>query len=143
MSGLLVIAATERELCPVNGARTLCGGIYVDVLDDNATLPRVVRVEPAQELVQLIRRVLPDALVSPIARSVLVGGAPEQAVDAMEGFGVLRAAELAGLPAVEVRVISNDPAVADRRLWRIEDALTVLHRTVRRLAPALSGPGYA
>ncbi len=55
----------------------------------------------------------------------------------MEGFGVLRAAELAGVRAVEIRVISNDPANADRSRWRIADALTVLDRTIRTVVPAL------
>ena len=44
----------------------------------------------------------------------------------MEGFAVLRAAELAGVPAVEVRVVSNRPEDADRGLWRIEEALARL-----------------
>ena len=48
----------------------------------------------------------------------------------MEGFSVLRAAELAGVPAVEVRTISNRPEDADRGLWRIEDALVRLGQIV-------------
>ena len=48
----------------------------------------------------------------------------------MEGFAVLRAAELAGVPAVEVRVVSNRPEDADRGLWRIEEALARLTEIV-------------
>ena len=49
----------------------------------------------------------------------------------MEGFGVLRAAQLAGVPAVEVRAISNHVEAA-RADWRLDDAL-------RALAQALPG----
>mgnify|MGYP002621079614 CR=1 FL=1 len=54
-------------------------------------------------------------------------------VEAMEGFGVLRAAQLAGVPAIEVRVISNVIEEADRRLWRFDDAFTA----VAALTPCL------
>ena len=47
-------------------------------------------------------------------------------VEAMEGFAVLRAAALAGVPAVEVRVISNEIAEPDRSKWRFDHALDVL-----------------
>ena len=44
----------------------------------------------------------------------------------MEGFGVLRAAALAGVPALEVRVISNMVGEEDRTRWDIPGALAVL-----------------
>jgi nucleoside phosphorylase len=55
----------------------------------------------------------------------------------MEGFGVLRAAGLAGVPALEVRVVSNAVEDADRSRWKITDALALLSEIVPRLAPAL------
>jgi futalosine hydrolase len=55
----------------------------------------------------------------------------------MEGFGVLRAAELTGVPALEVRVISNVVTDADRSRWMIPEALAVLGDAVARLVPAL------
>jgi futalosine hydrolase len=58
-------------------------------------------------------------------------------VEAMEGFGVLRATALAGVPAVEVRVISNSVSHADRSLWRIDDALATLRDAVPRVVSAL------
>jgi futalosine hydrolase len=57
----------------------------------------------------------------------------------MEGFGMLRAAALAGVPAVEMRVVSNSVSHADRSLWRIEDALATLRRAVPRVVAALRG----
>ena len=65
----------------------------------------------------------------PITTCAKVGGSGAE-VEAMEGFAVLRAAELAGVPAVEVRVISNSPAEADRGKWRFEEAFARLGEIV-------------
>jgi futalosine hydrolase len=51
----------------------------------------------------------------------------------MEGFGVLRACELAGVPAVELRAISNSPDEADRTRWRFDDAFAALADALHRL----------
>jgi len=56
----------------------------------------------------------------------------------MEGFGVLRAAQLAGVPAVELRAISNAVNEPDRAKWRFDDAFALLADAVARLVPALS-----
>jgi nucleoside phosphorylase len=44
----------------------------------------------------------------------------------MEGFGVLRAARLAGVPAVELRVIANAVEEDDRDRWDLPAALRTL-----------------
>jgi nucleoside phosphorylase len=44
----------------------------------------------------------------------------------MEGFAVLRAAELAGVPALEVRALANEIEEPDRVRWRVDDALRAL-----------------
>ena len=46
----------------------------------------------------------------------------------MEGFGVLRAAPLAGVPAVEIRAISNEIGEPDRGRWQIAEAIDALSR---------------
>jgi futalosine hydrolase len=112
--------------------------LYCDIVDSSSTLPRVERAAPASELVEAARRALPDAHLLPITTCGRVGGAGEVEVEAMEGFGVLRAAEVAGVPAVEVRVISNDPSEVDRGLWRIDDALTRLREIVAPLVEEVS-----
>ena len=58
-------------------------------------------------------------------------------VEAMEGFGVLRAAAEAGVPALELRAISN--RYGDVRAdWRIDEALEALCRAPsRRCSEAL------
>jgi nucleoside phosphorylase len=77
---------------------------------------------------------LPDAHALPIFTSAAVGGDHgTPAVEAMEGFGVLRACALAGVPVVEVRVISNVIGEADRSLWQVDEALEVLGAAVDAL----------
>lgn len=44
----------------------------------------------------------------------------------MEGFAVLRAAQLAGIPAIEVRAISNFIEEPDRRLWQFNEAFAAI-----------------
>ena len=98
--------------------------VYCDLA---AGLPLVSRVSADPRLVAVARQALPDAPVLPIGTSAAVGGAGDDVrVEAMEGFGVLRAAELAGVAAVEVRAISNAAGEADRSLWRLDDALAAL-----------------
>jgi futalosine hydrolase len=55
----------------------------------------------------------------------------------MEGFAVLRAAELAGVPAVELRCVSNLVDERDRGLWRFDDALGALEAALQRLLSGL------
>ena len=84
------------------------------------------RVEPDAALLARMRAALPDARVLPIGTSAHVGGASRCEVEAMEGFGVLRACALAGVPAVELRAISNSPDEPDRAKWHFEEAFALL-----------------
>jgi futalosine hydrolase len=56
----------------------------------------------------------------------------------MEGFGVLRACELAGVPAVEVRAVANELGEEDRGLWRLDEALEALARALDPLLEAVA-----
>ena len=67
----------------------------------------------------------------PIGTSARVGGSHGVDVEAMEGFAVLRACELAGVPAVEVRVVSNEIGEPDRALWRFDEAFARSARCCR------------
>ena len=51
----------------------------------------------------------------------------------MEGFAVLRACALAGVPAVELRAVSNAIDEPDRAKWRFDDALAALADALDRL----------
>jgi futalosine hydrolase len=95
------------------------------------------RVEPDAALLERARRALPEAQVLPIGTSARVGGTSGCTVEAMEGFAVLRAAELAGIPAVEVRAVSNDIDEPDRAKWRFDDALAALEQALPLLLAEL------
>jgi nucleoside phosphorylase len=129
----------------VAGARTLDPpalvlgevSIYCDVIDAASVMTRVERVEPDARLLAAARSALPEAHVLPIATAAKVGGGNLCEVEAMEGFGVLRAASLAGVPAVELRAVSNAVGESDRARWRIDDALAALRESVPRLLEVL------
>ena len=178
-SGILLVAATEIELCEhaglvcgigpveagiatarelalrppkrvvhvgVAGARGITpGGLVIgseSVYEDlSAEIPVIDRVAPDAQLLEIAREALPEALVLPIGTSAAVGSTSSPAdytlrVEAMEGFGVLRACERAGVPAVELRAISNELAEGDRSRWRIGRALEALAEALPRLLAA-------
>lgn len=180
---LLLVAATDRELCgrdglvcgvgpveaaaaaaralalrPVTavlhvgiaGARGLEPGtvvvgteaVYADLA---AEWPVVERAGADPALVAAALAALPGARSLPIHTSATVGGASNSLlqgegplVEGMEGFGVLRAAQLAGVPAVEVRAISNVIGESDRGRWQVAGALAALERALPRLVEALA-----
>jgi predicted 5'-methylthioadenosine/S-adenosylhomocysteine nucleosidase len=107
--------------------------VYCDVIDSSSSLPRIERVRPDAALLERVRGVLPEAHVNPIATCGKVGGGTGFDVEAMEGFGVLRACELAGVPAVELRAISNSPDEVDRAHWRFDEAFAALADALQRL----------
>jgi futalosine hydrolase len=107
--------------------------VYEDA--DGRLVP--ARVEPAPELVARARGALPAAHVLPIGTSARVGGTSSCDVEAMEGFGVLRAAALAGVPALELRAIANRIEEPDRARWLIDEALDALAAGLAALIPAL------
>ena len=175
---LLVVAATERELAPVEGARRLVCGIgpveaaaataralaeerpaavlHVGIAGAHELAPLTLvlgsealycdaagqlvpaRAAPDPELLARLRAAFPEAELSPIGTSAAVGGSHGVEVEAMEGFAVLRACELAAVPAVEVRVVSNEIGEPDRALWRFDEAFAKLAETLPRLVAVAS-----
>jgi futalosine hydrolase len=111
--------------------------VYCDALDSTSMIARVERVTPDPQLLAAARAALPAALVLPIATSARVGGGTACDVEAMEGFGVLLAAAFAGVPALELRAVSNDVGEPDRAKWRFDDALGALAGAVELLVEAL------
>ena len=177
-SALLVVAATERELAPVDGVRTLVCGIspveaavataralaeerpsavlQVGIAGARGLEPLTLvlgseavycdaagplvpaRALPDAGMLERLRGEFPEAVTRPIGTSARVGGSHGVDVEAMEGFAVLRACELAGVPAVEVRVVSNEIDEPDRTLWRFDDAFAKLAETLPRLVAVAS-----
>jgi futalosine hydrolase len=177
---ILLVAATERELCghdglvcgvgPVEAAAAtaravalhpitavlhvgLAGGRGVEpgslvvgteavYSDLEAAWPVVDRAAADPGLCKRVGAVLADAPRMPIHTSAAVGAADASApdgplVEAMEGFGVLRAAARAGVPAVEVRAISNAIGEPDRGHWDLDGALTALAAALPALVAAV------
>lgn len=108
----------------IAGARRASGLAIGDVVigtlsrysDLAAAVPTVRTIEPDAALLARVGALLPDAHRLPIATSAHVGGG-DCDVEAMEGFGVLRAAAEAGIPALELRAISNMVEEEDRANW--------------------------
>ncbi|MFG2909931.1 futalosine hydrolase [Kitasatospora sp. NPDC048286] len=112
-----------------------------------------VRHTPPPAAVALVARALgPGLAVGPVLTvSTVTGSAeratelaarhPSAAAEAMEGFGVAEAAARYGVPALELRTVSNPVGPRDRSAWRIGEALAALERAfaalpVRELAAA-------
>jgi futalosine hydrolase len=110
--------------------------VYCDVVDATSLLKRIERIQPDAALLARVQAALPEAHVLPIATAGKVGAGTECEVEAMEGFGVLRACALAGVPAVELRAVSNAPDEADRGTWSFEDAFAALGDAVTRVLAA-------
>jgi nucleoside phosphorylase len=128
------------------GSRLIPGSLVVGTesvyADLSAEFPVVARAMPDPALVSAAQTALPEAVSLPIATSAGVTGpahgAHELRVEGMEGFGVLRACELAGVPAVEVRAVSNELGEADRALWMVRRGLDSLAYAIPRLLAALA-----
>lgn len=131
------IAGARREtgLQPTN----LVLGIAATYCD---TTSRLVthEVAPDEVLLANVHQALPDAVVTTIGTSADVGGTTGCDVEAMEGFAVLRAAELAGVPALEARVISNEVEEEDRSRWFFDEALEALAAALPVLVRAIVSP---
>ncbi|MEV0278033.1 futalosine hydrolase [Streptomyces sp. NPDC050610] len=59
---------------------------------------------------------------------------PGALAEAMEGFGVAEAAAAHGVPALEIRAVSNPVGPRDRAAWRIGEALAALGHAFDRWA---------
>lgn len=84
------------------------------------------RVTTSAALVSAAGRALPSASHHVIGTSGRVGGTTGCDIEAMEGFAVLRAAALAGVPAIEVRAIANVVEETDRSKWRFDEAFAAI-----------------
>jgi futalosine hydrolase len=119
-------------------AGTLVVGSVSRYLDLGAAVPLVACERPHPALLERASTALPEAELLPIGTSAAVGAAPQDVpVEAMEGFGVLRAAARAGVPAVEVRAVSNELGEPDRARWELGTGLEALRAALPLLLAAL------
>ncbi len=114
--------------------------VYCDLHVPEAWAPH--HIVPAAEYVDAACRALPGATRRRIGTSGGVGRSSRCDIESMEGFAVLRAAALAGIPAIEVRAISNLVEESDRSRWRLDDAFEAIVRAtpalVREMASCVS-----
>lgn len=105
--------------------------LYSDLEVSRNLAPR--EIHPNRELADAALRAVPTAVKLPIGTTGRVGGSAGCDVEAMEGFAVLRAAGIAGIPAVEVRAISNEIEEDDRTRWHFEEAFAAITGVTPRL----------
>lgn len=114
--------------------------IYCDLRVPAHFAPRQLACD--SRLFEAVRRSLPDAPCRAIGTSGSVGHTAGCEIEAMEGFAVLRAAQIAEVPAIEVRAISNHIEETDRARWKFDDAFgaicSVTPRLVREIASCVS-----
>lgn len=135
---LHVGVAGGRRLTP--GAIVLgTEAVYCDL---ETEVPVVERVHPDPTLLAAVQAAFPEAISLPIATSAAVSSptstkSHDFRVEGMEGFAVLRACEMIGVPGVEVRVVSNDIGEGNRALWMMRRGVEVLAETIPRALAAL------
>jgi len=120
------------------GAETPDGYLSVDELGFGSS-----RISVNADLISKVTNALSDAHLPTVARPILtvttVTGSQETALklservpgaaaEAMEGYGVATAAQIQGIPAIEIRAISNAVGPRDRSAWRIGEALQALEQ---------------
>lgn len=130
------IAGARRDAGIALGSLTVgTASIYADLGAGPEWAPH--RVAPDSALLAALRAAMPTAHYVDIGTSARVGGCTTP-VEAMEGFAVLRAAALAGVPAIEVRAISNFVEEPDRALWKFDDAFAAITTAIPRLVEAIA-----
>lgn len=129
------IAGARRDAKQPLRSLVLGGGSVYDDAAGGRLVPH--RLAPAAALLAAAQAALPEAATLEIGTSARVGGGAQAPVEAMEGFAVLRACALAGVPAVELRAISNEIEEADRTRWDFAGALAALAAAVPRAVAAL------
>lgn len=107
---------------------------YADLGAPPTLTPSVVVPPPA--LIDAMRAARPETPALPIGTSARVGGTTDCDVEAMEGFAVLRAAQLAGVPAIEVRAIANEIEEHDRARWHFDAAFAAITEATPALVDA-------
>jgi futalosine hydrolase len=128
------IAGGFRDRCSVGDAVVVTREDYVDLgLENGATFPlpgglelvRTVEASPVllrpflDGLIPVIvgRGVTSATVTSTTARALVVAHRFRADVESMEGFAVLRAAQLAGVPAIEIRGVSNLVGEREHNEW--------------------------
>jgi futalosine hydrolase len=128
--GATVLGA--RTIAADLGAESPDGFLPVDQLGFGSNL---LEADPA--LLKALTAALPTAIVGDILTLATVTGTvhtaatlqarhPLAVAEAMEGYGVACAAQLSGVPFIELRTVSNPIGPRDRAAWRLREAFSAL-----------------
>ena len=114
--------------------------IYCDAGLSPAFVSNVIETPPL--MIDAAARALPGAALETIGTSASVGGSIASVaagvdIEAMEGFAVLFAAGRAGIPAIEVRAISNEIEESDRARWQFDAAFKAITDATPALVAAI------
>ncbi|MBY6038180.1 futalosine hydrolase [Fictibacillus nanhaiensis] len=144
--GSVVIA--DEILCADLGAESGEGFIPLDELGFGESTRMKVDHESVQVLTDALKRAGLSAQTGTIltlstvtgtreTSSELLERVPMAVAEAMEGYGVAMAAKEFGVPALEVRSISNPIGPRDRSAWRIKEALDTLESASKVIVEVL------
>jgi futalosine hydrolase len=106
------------------------------VLDPALVATLVARTRSAGEAVTGAVLTVSTVTGSASTAAARFARSPDAAAEAMEGAGVLAAAQLHGVAFAEVRTVSNTVGPRDRSAWRIEPALAALGLAVAAITSA-------
>lgn len=144
--GSLVVA--NKIVAADLGAETPEGFCSLDKLGYGSTSIRVVAGLVDRVSDGLLAAKLPVKTGPVLTLSTVTGTAetaaevltrvPEAVAEAMEGYGVAKAAQSCGIPAMEIRAISNMVGPRDRSAWQIKEALEVLEEASSVLVEVLA-----
>jgi futalosine hydrolase len=149
------IAGGFRDRCTVGDAVVVSREDYVDLgLENGSTFPlpggveliRTVQsshglLQPFLEgLIPVIvgRGVTSATVTSTTSRALVLAHRFRADVETMEGFSVLRAAELAGVPAIEIRGVSNLVGERESNEWNFQAGAEAAVATTEAFIDVLS-----
>ena len=142
------IVVASRIIAADLGSESVDGFLPVDQLGLGSSEIKPDRSK-STELVKRLEDMNATVTLAPVLTLATVTGTqkttneltsrfPDAAAEAMEGHGVATAAELAQIPVLEVRTISNQVGPRDRDAWQIKEALQALERVGRALTEVWS-----
>lgn len=149
------IAGGFRDRCTVGDAVVVSREDYVDLgLENGSTFPlpegvelvRTVESSPGllqpflEGLIPVIvgRGVTSATVTSTTSRALVLAHRFRADVESMEGFSVLRAAELAGIPAIEIRGVSNIVGERESNEWNFRAGAEAAVATTEAFIDVLS-----
>ena len=141
-----IVVSTEIIAADL-GAETPDGFLSVDELGFGTS-----RIDVDPSIAERVVRAMRDGGLNPVSGPLITvntatgtaattarhaASTPGVVAEGMEGYGIAAAAQARGVPALEIRAISNRVGPRDRSAWRIGDALKSLEEAFDKLTEGL------